>query len=340
MIAFSAGYYFSHFFCYNYLRGCVSVKIVTSFNVNPKIQNELMEKFPDLEFSFQGSMKEAEPEIDGAEILVSYGGDLNEEVINKAANLKWLMVFSAGMEKIPFDAIKQKGILVTNARGTSKTPMAEYTMGMILQVARKTKQLIENERQEEWNQRLKMIEISGATITIIGTGAIGSEIARLAKAFQMKTVGINRSGRKVDDFDEVYPVSELDKAIEQGDYIVSVLPSTPDTYHLLKEHHFKIMKKTCVFINIGRASLVDENVLIQALETGEIAHAVLDVFEIEPLPKGHPFWKMETVTITPHLSGVSRQYLSRCIEILEHNLKQYLSDENNFINVIDLDRGY
>ncbi|EKN63644.1 D-2-hydroxyacid dehydrogenase [Schinkia azotoformans] len=316
------------------------MKIVTSFNVNPKIQNELMEKFPNIEFSFHKVMKEAVSEIDSAEILVSYGGDLNEEVINKAANLKWIMVFSAGIEKLPFETIKQKGILVTNARGTSKIPMAEYTMGMILQVARKTKQLIENEKQEEWNRRLKMIEISGATITIMGTGSIGSEIARLARAFGMKTVGINRSGRSVEYFDEVYPVTEMDKAIEQGDYIVSVLPSTPDTYHLLKEQHFKIMKNDCLFMNIGRASLVDENVLMKALETDEIAHAVLDVFETEPLPKGHPFWQMENVTITPHLSGVSRQYLLRCIEIFEHNLKQYLSGENNLINVIDLDRGY
>lgn len=316
------------------------MKIVTSFNVNPKIQNELMEKFPNIAFSFHGAMNEAEAEIDSAEILVSYGSDLNEEIINKATNLKWLMVFSAGIEKLPFETLKQKGILVTNARGTSKTPMAEYTMGMILQVARKTKQLIENEKLEEWNRRLKMIEISGATITIIGTGSIGSEIARLAKAFGMKTVGVNRHGRRVEYFDEIYPVMEMEKALVQGDYIVSVLPSTPDTYHLLKEHHFKIMKKTCVFINIGRASLVDENVLIKALQTDEIAHAVLDVFETEPLPKGHPFWKMENVTITPHLSGVSRQYLLRCIEIFEHNLQQYISGENNFINVIDLDRGY
>ncbi len=299
-----------------------------------------MEKFPNIEFSFHGSMKEAMTEIDSAEILVSYGGDLTEEVINQAAKLKWIMVFSAGIEKIPFDAIKQKGILVTNARGTSKTPMAEYTIGMILQVARKTKELIESEKLEEWNRRLKMIEISGATITIIGTGSIGSEIARLAKAFRMKTVGVNRSGRNVEYFDEVYPVTELEKAIDQGNYIVSVLPSTRDTYHLLKDYHFKKMKNDSVFMNIGRASLVDENVLIQALETGEIAHAVLDVFETEPLPNGHPFWKMENVTITPHLSGVSRQYLMRCIEIFEHNLQQYISGENNYINVIDLNRGY
>lgn len=316
------------------------LKIVTSFKVNPLIKQQLLEKYRDIDFSFQTSIKEAEAELEQAEILITYGEDLNDEIIDKAQNLKWIMVFSAGIEKLPFEAIKQKGILVTNARGISKTPMAEYTIGMMLQVARKTKQLLGNEREEVWDRRIKMFEISGKTITIIGTGSIGCEIARLSKAFQMKTIGINRSGRNTDYFDEIYTVDQMDAAIEQGDYVISVLPSTPETYHLLKEHHFKIMKNECVFINIGRGSIVDENALIYSLENNEIYHAVLDVFETEPLPKGHPFWKMENVTVTPHLSGLSPLYQTRSLEILEYNLQQYLSGENNFLNVIDLYRGY
>lgn len=316
------------------------LKIVTSFKVNPLIKQQLLEKYRDIDFSFQTSIKEAEAELEQAEILITYGEDLNDEIIDKAQNLKWIMVFSAGIEKLPFEAIKQKGILVTNARGISKIPMAEYTIGMMLQVARKTKQLLGNEREEVWDRRIKMFEISGKTITIIGTGSIGCEIARLSKAFQMKTIGINRSGRNTDYFDEIYTVDQMDAAIEQGDYVISVLPSTPETYHLLKEYHFKIMKNECVFINIGRGSIVDENVLIYSLENNEIYHAVLDVFETEPLPKGHPFWKMENVTVTPHLSGLSPLYQTRSLEILEYNLQQYLSGENNFLNVIDLYRGY
>ncbi|HHY72022.1 MAG TPA: D-2-hydroxyacid dehydrogenase [Bacillus bacterium] len=316
------------------------MKVLTSFKAIPQIKKELLEKFPNVDFSFQPTMKEAEAELDSAEILVTYGEDLNEELIDKAKKLKWIMVFSAGIEKMPFAAIKEKGILVTNARGISKTPMAEYTIGMMLQVARKTKLLIENEKQEIWDRRIKMVEISGSTITIIGTGAIGCEIARLAKAFHMKTIGINRSGRKAEYFDEVYTVSEMDQAIEQGDYIVSVLPSTPETYHLLKDHHFEKMKDDCVFINIGRGSIVDEKVLLKALENNQISHAILDVFETEPLEKGHPFWKMDNVTVTAHLSGISPLYQPRSLEIFEYNLKEYISGENNFINVIDLDRGY
>lgn len=316
------------------------MKVVTSCKLNPNIQKELLEKFPELDFSFQNSIKEAEAKLAQAEILVTYGEDLNEELINRAANLKWIMVFSAGIEKLPFEAIKKKGILVTNARGISKTPMAEYTIGMMLQVARKSKEFIDNEKQEVWNRRLKMIEISGKTITIIGTGAIGCEIARLAKAFQMKTIGINRSGRKAEYFDDIYPAQEMEQAIEQGDYTVAVLPSTPDTYHVLTERHFKRMKQESVFINIGRGSIVAEEVLLKALENNEISHAVIDVFETEPLPIGHPFWKMENVTVTPHISGLSPQYQPRCLKIFEDNLRQYVSGENNFINVIDLDRRY
>lgn len=316
------------------------MKIVTSCKVNSVIRKGLLEKYPNLDFSFQPTIKDAEPELESAEILITYGEDLNDELINKAHKLKWIMVVSAGVEKMPFEAIKQKNILVTNARGIHKTPMAEYTIAMILQIARKAKQLIEHEKQEIWDRTVKMMEITGKTITIIGTGAIGSDIARLAKAFHMKTVGINRSGRNCEYFDEVFSVNEINQAIEQGDFVVSVLPSTPETYHLLKEDHFIKMKKECVFINIGRGNVVDENALIKVLNSGEISHAVLDVFEKEPLPKGHPFWKMENVTVTPHLSGLSSLYLPRGFEIFEYNLEQYLSGENKFKNIIDLDRRY
>lgn len=316
------------------------LKILTSCRLNAESKKQLLEKFPEIDFSFQPTMKDAKPELDSAEILITYGEDLNEECINQAQNLKWIMVFSAGIEKLPFEAIKKRGILVTNARGISKTPMAEYTVGMMLQVSRKTKQIIENEKQEIWDRKPRLMEISGKTITILGTGAIGCEIARLSKAFHMKTLGVNRSGRKADYFDEIFTVDEMDEAISQGDFIVSVLPSTAHTYHLITAEHFRVMKRESVFINIGRGSIVDEQVIINALENNEIAHAVLDVYETEPLPQGHPFWKMENVTVTPHLSGLSPQYQPRCLDIFEYNLEQYIAGENKFMNRIDLDRGY
>lgn len=316
------------------------MKIVTTFRVKTPIKDKLLEKYPKLSFSFQPSIDDAIEELKDAEILITYGEDLNEERIEMAKNLRWIMVLSAGMEKMPFDKIMQKGILVTNVRGIHKTPMAEYTIAMMLQVARKTKALIENEKKGFWDRTVPMIELSGKTITVIGAGAIGSEIARLAQAFHMKTVGVSRGGQPCDYFDEIYSVQEIDRAIKQGDFNVAVLPSTPETIHLLKAEHFKTMKNDSVFINIGRGNIVEEQVLIEILEQDEIAHAVLDVFEDEPLRQDHPFWKMSNVTVTPHLSGISALYQPRGFEIFEYNLDQYLKGENNYKNIIDIKRGY
>ncbi|WP_017754309.1 D-2-hydroxyacid dehydrogenase [Calidifontibacillus oryziterrae] len=316
------------------------MKILTTFRVKTAIKEKLLEKYPNVNFCFKTAMKEAKEDLLDAEILITYGEDLNEQLIDTAKNLKWIMVLSAGMEKMPFQAIKEKGILVTNVRGIHKTPMAEYTIGMMLQVSRKTKQLIENEKNEIWDRSIQMIELFGKTITILGAGAIGTEIARLAKAFNMKTIGINRSGKPSEYIDEIYSVADIKPALKQGDFIVSVLPSTPETVHLLKEEHFAIMKNDAVFLNIGRGTVVAESVLMNALERNEIAHAVLDVFETEPLKEDHPFWRMENVTVTPHLSGLSALYQRRGFDIFEYNLEKYLKGENNYKNIIDLNRGY
>lgn len=319
----------------------IFLKILTTFRVKSEIKERLLKQYPHIDFSFQATIEDARAQFKDAEILITYGEDLNDELIEMAHHLKWIMVLSAGIEKMPFEAIKKRGIIITNARGIHKTPMAEYTISMMLQIARQTKKLIENEQHQIWDRKVRMMELSGKTITIMGAGAIGSEIARLAKAFNMKTVGINRSGKPAEYIDEMYSVQDMNRAISQGDFIVSVLPSTVETNYLLKESHFKLMKKESVFINIGRGNVVEESVLIKTLEKGEISHAVLDVFEHEPLQAGHPFWVMDNVTVTPHLSGISALYQPRGFEIFEKNLSKYLEkDYDQFLNKIDLNRGY
>lgn len=182
--------------------------------------------------------------------------------------------------------------------------------------------------------------MNGKTILVLGAGAIGGEVARLGKAFRMTTLGVNRSGKPVESIDRLYTLDNLLEAIPGADYIVSVLPSTDETKDLLQKEHFKAMKESAVFVNIGRGDLIDEEVLIEALEAGELAHAILDVFDPEPLEKGHPFWRMENVTVTPHLSSKSGEYLPRTFAIFEKNMREYLKSGKDFINVIDLSRGY
>ncbi len=315
--------------------------ILCTARVNGEIREATRQKHPDLEFSFQRRMNdEALKELPEAEVLLTYGEDLDDERIAAAENLKWIMVLSAGLDKMPFQAIKDRNILVTNARGIHKTPMAEYTIGMMLQTARKTKTLIAHEQEKKWDRTVKMSELSGKTVVIAGAGAIGSEIARLARAFGMKTAGVSRSGREVPGIDYMYKSADLKKAAAQGDYIVSVLPNTPETRKMFDGDVFRSMKNEAVFINIGRGDTVNEEELMEVMEENGISHAVLDVFEQEPLPESHPFWGMENVTVTPHLSGISPQYHYRAFEIFEQNLAVYRTGKGEYVNVIDPDRGY
>ncbi|MBM7693590.1 phosphoglycerate dehydrogenase-like enzyme [Peribacillus deserti] len=304
------------------------------------LQQEMTAKFSELTFHFQNGLKVNDPLLSQCEILVTYGEDLQDSHILNGTNLRWIMVVSAGLEKMPLNVIKEKNIRVTNARGIHKIPMAEYTIGRILEVEKKMRELREQEKEHKWDRNLSYGELTGKTILINGAGAIGSEIGRLAKAFGMHTIGVNRSGKNADHIDKLYKIGDLLSIIDQGDYIVSVLPSTAETRHLLTDEHFGRMKSSGVFINIGRGDLVEEKTLLHALKSGQIAHAVLDVFHEEPLPANHPYWDMANVTVSPHISSISKNYLPRAFAIFVNNLEEYLKGSNEFINLIDLERGY
>ncbi|WP_404451471.1 D-2-hydroxyacid dehydrogenase [Virgibacillus necropolis] len=314
--------------------------ILFSAKVSERHRDKLKQQFSKQSFIFCDNMVEAEHHLASAEVLVTYGEDLTEVLIGTAERLKWIMVLSAGMDRMPFTAINKKGILVTNARGIHKVPMAEFAISSIMQVSRQTKQLFKNEENHKWDRSVRMQEITGKTMLVAGTGAIGQEVARLAKAFRMKTYGVSRSGKQLEFFDENVTPDEMKRLLPEMDYVVSVLPSTPETKDFFTEEHFKVLPDHAIFLNMGRGSAVSNEVLFNAIQSNEIAHAILDVVEEEPLPLDHPFWDMENVTITPHLSGISPHYQTRALEIFEQNLHIYIQNGTNFINKIDITRGY
>lgn len=315
------------------------MKIVSSANFKTEIKDKLIRTYSGVTFRFFGNIEEAESDLTDADVLITYGEDLTDEIIGKTEKLKWIMVISAGLDLMPFKAIKEKGIIVTNAKGIHKFPMAEYTIGMMLQIARQTKQLIQNEKDHNWDRRVPMMELCGKTVGILGAGTIGTQIAKYAQVFNMRTIGFNRRGKQVEGFEEIVTMENIHKLLKESDFIVSVLPSTPNTNGLINKQLFDQMENV-IFINIGRGKTVNEEDLVIALNEGRIDHAVLDVFHEEPLPKDHPFWEMEKVTVTPHLSGISSQYHPRALEIFEQNLKVYLAGGDHFLNIIDLEKGY
>ncbi|WP_112179969.1 MULTISPECIES: D-2-hydroxyacid dehydrogenase [Paraliobacillus] len=313
---------------------------LSTTKLTKEIREQLIKNYPSVEFEFVESIDQAETALSKTDILLTYGEDLTAAHIEKAEQLKWIMVISAGMDEMPLEVIKEKGIQVTNARGIHQIPMAEYAISMLLHVYRQADTFRRNQFAHHWYRGVGIQEISSKTMTIVGAGAIGEELARLAKAFRMRTIGVSNSGTDKPYIDEMFQTNNIHEALKEADFVISILPSTEETYYFYRQAHFKSMKDSAIFLNMGRGNAVQSETLIMALDQKQIAHAVLDVYEQEPLPNTHPLWDHPKVTMTPHVSGKSPDYIPRSITIFEENLKAYLKDQSLVVNLIDLDRGY
>ena len=314
--------------------------LVTTCPVSDKHIAKIREVAPMLEARVHPNVQEAMDDLPFAEIMITYGEDLTPQIIENCVQLKWIMVISAGLELMPFAAIAERGILVTNARGIHKIPMAEYALGMILMFSRRFVELYQNQMQHKWDRTIRIDELNGQTLGVVGAGAIGSEIAKRAKAFGMKTLGVATTLRQQEEFDEMFDRSRMDEVIQRSDYLVVITPLTDETKGLIGAREIGLMKSNAVLINISRGAVVDESALLAALQTRAIRGAGLDVFNVEPLPEDHPFWSLDNVVLTPHLSSRSPKYMERAQEIFQHNLAVYVTQQGEMINRIDVKKGY
>lgn len=313
------------------------MEILFTFEPKEDQQQRLREEFPEVDFHF---LYKDKTHLPTADILVTFGEDLRDEDVRIADNLKWIMVASAGIEKMPRKAIVEKELIVSNVRGIHKTPMSESVLAHLLSLKRSLPAIYENQRSGTWNRRVKSSELSGSTALILGPGAIGSEIGRLLQAFGVRTIGCNRSGNPVDYIEEIVSLPNLLDVLPKADVVISVLPSTDETKQLFKPEHFKAMKQNAIFMNFGRGDLVQDKVLLEALDNEEIAYAVLDVFEEEPLPEDHPYWGMDKVIVSPHVSSLSGKYVERALDIFIPNLKNWLENGSKPSNLVNIEKGY
>lgn len=314
--------------------------ILSTTRLTDDIEQQLKRDFEQITFKFTDNIDQASEYLSEADVLLTYGSDIKEKDIEQAEQLKWIMVMSAGIDKMPNELIQQRNILMTNVRGIHKTPMAEYALSMLLSHYKNHLAFADQQRNKVWDKAIETREIADRTLTIVGAGAIGEEVARLGQAFQMKTIAVTKSGGTRPYFDHVYQNSSLKNALEDADFVVSVLPSTKETEGYYQDDHFKWMKKSAIFLNMGRGNVVAEETLLKALNDDQIEHAILDVTPIEPLPKDSPLWSHEKVTLTPHISGKSEQYVPRAIEIFRENLVSFIKEESVSVNKINFDRGY
>ena len=314
------------------------MKILFSLLLKPELQAKLLEEFPEVEFIFHKGLDENE--LKSADIFVTYGEDIELSHLETAKQLKWIMVASAGLEKMPLKEIAARDIVVTNVRGIHKIPMAESIIAHILSIKKSLPLVAENQKQKVWFRRVQSFELHGSTALIIGPGAIGGEVGRILQAFGVKTIGCNRSGHAAPYMDEMTSFEQIADVLPLADIVISILPSTEETKGLLTYEHFKSMKPSAIFMNYGRGDVVKETDILQAMQEECIAYAVLDVFENEPLGQDHPFWEMNNVIISPHISSHSSQYLVRALEIFSNNLNLWLNGNKELDNIIVLEKGY
>ena len=281
--------------------------------------------------------------VDKIEVVYGWNKNKVQEaglLETEASQLKWIQVSSAGVDYMDLDHLEEQGISLTNASGIHSVPIAESVFGMLLAHGRKIKQAVSDQAQHVWREEEKLVELSDKTMMIVGTGHIGKEIGRLAKAFNMKTIGINRSGREVENMDEIYQQPELTDYVGKADIVVNILPLTSETEHYFDEKVFSQMKKGTAFVNVGRGPTVKTEELIQALDDGKVVFAALDVFETEPLEKDSPLWDRKDVLITPHISGNAEHYNTRLFAIFEENLRAYVAEKELPKNVVDYEKSY
>lgn len=279
--------------------------------------------------------------LPGTPVLLGWdfrAGDL-EGAWDSATDLRWIQWAGAGVDTLLFPNLVESDVMVTNMRGIFDRPMAEYALGLVLALAKGFPETLNAQRERRWAFRLTE-RIEGSNALVVGVGSIGRVIARFLRSAGMNVHGVGRTARGGDpDFGRVHGIADLDRLLAEADYVVLITPLTAETRGLFGAAEFAAMKPTARFINIGRGALVDETALVEALTRGAIAGAGLDVYETEPLPEDSPFWSLDNVILSPHMSGDYKGCHTHMAEVFLDNFHRYRAGEP-LRNVVDKRAGF
>jgi phosphoglycerate dehydrogenase-like enzyme len=283
-------------------------------------------------------------ELPDTDIFIGYS--LRPQQLQDAKRLKWIHSTAAGVAQLMYPELRDSGVVVTNPRGIFSAPMAEHAIGLMLALARNLPDSVRQQDRAQWAQQAlwdlpqHLTELNGRLLLIIGFGSIGKEVARRARAFDMRVWGVRRSAKEDSPLaDKILPVAELAAALPQADFVVIAAPETAETRHLIGAEEIALMKTGARLVNVARGSLLDEAALLRALEGGKLAGAALDVVASEPLPPESPLWKAPNLLITPHTSAISDRLWERETSLLMEQLERWF-DGRELLNRVDFSRGY
>jgi phosphoglycerate dehydrogenase-like enzyme len=297
----------------------------------------------------------ADGPLDDVEVMLRgwLTSDAFDRLLVRAPQLSWVHSATSGVDRALTPASRERGLVVTNARGVFSRPIAEYVLMMILSVSRKLPQLLELQRERTW-QPLEGAELRDVTVGIVGLGSIGRAVGALATAFGCRVVAVRRRadagatalGEDGDErplgelvLDRVGGPDTLPELLAESDFIVLAAPLTPETREMINAETLAMVKPGAWLINVARGRLIDERALLRALDDGPLGGAVLDTFHDEPLPPDSPFYGLENVIVTPHTSWSSGRVLDRSVELFCDNLRRFAAGEP-LLNVVDPNAGY
>lgn len=289
---------------------------------------------PDLKISAFATVEEALVGAGEANILLG-APDLLQKILPAMDRLEWAQSTWAGVSPLMENSCR-RDYLLTGVKDVYGPIMAEYAICYMLVHERNVFQCHALQQKKQWKMPRASL-LRGKRVGIMGVGSIGTAVAEAAKFFNMHTSGYSRTSSPRASIDQMFGSDQLLQFVEDLDYLISVLPDTPDTAHLLDARVFNAMKPESVFMNVGRGSVVDENALVEALDGKKIAGAVLDVFQQEPLPQNHPFWKTAGLIITSHIAALS--YPEDIAPLFIDNYRRFATG-NPLKYQIDFARGY
>lgn len=283
------------------------------------------------------------PVIGTAEVLLNanFKTEPFATLFRKAPRLRWVHTLSAGVEHTLTPELIDSPIPFTNGRGVFRTSLAEFTAAAMLFFAKDLRRMLRNQEAGRWEQ-FDIELLQGQTLGIVGYGEIGRATAELAHAFGMRVLVLRRrTGLSDSDplLQATYSPAQLQDMLAQCDYVLVAAPNTPETRGLVGDAAIRSMKRSAVIINVGRGPVIVEPALIQALDEGRIRGAALDVFDHEPLPQGHPFYRMRNVLLSPHCADHTADWIERAMRKFVENYKKFEAGLP-LDNIVDKKAGY
>lgn len=280
-----------------------------------------------------------------------YMGWLDRNAFLAARQLKWIQSPSSGVnmfldipELAAGNATDLKEVLLTSASGTHAAAVAESAMAMILAETRGIRPAILDQASKAWNAptiRAKMVELTGSTMLIVGLGAIGRALAQRAKGFDMRVIAVDLNPAATSPHvDAVYPLHQMGDVMGQADYVVVLVPFTPQTENMFGAAEIAKMKSNALLVGMSRGGIINQDALVAALKAGTLAGALLDVFKPEPLPAESELWTLPNVLVAPHIAGGTQYEGKYIMDIFNENLTRFLAGQRPLRNEVDKVAGF